>query len=65
MGSARHLAKMGIGAIPTDEGVRRFLQLFEGDPGDKQVIVTAPLGGLDTWPVEHRRGPRGCGSSTE
>ena len=58
-GSARHLAKMGIGAIPTDEGVRRFLQLFEGEPGEKQVIVTAPLGGLDTWPVEHRRGPGG------
>src|SRR5262245_33915848 len=28
MGSVHGLARMGIGAIPTAEGVRRFVQLF-------------------------------------
>ncbi|MFB2892460.1 SDR family NAD(P)-dependent oxidoreductase [Aerosakkonemataceae cyanobacterium BLCC-F50] len=49
MRSVKHLARMGIGAIPTHEGVDRFLNLFECDPGVKQVIVAARLGGLDTW----------------
>ena len=59
LGSVDHLGRMGIGAIPTGEGVRRFLQLFEGDPAAGQVVVTARLGGLDTWPVAHRSGPSG------
>ncbi|MGI2903112.1 SDR family NAD(P)-dependent oxidoreductase [Tolypothrix sp. VBCCA 56010] len=49
MGSVKNLAQMGIKAIPVEEGVRRFLQLFSGDPGAKQVVVAARLGGLDTW----------------
>jgi enediyne polyketide synthase len=49
MGSVKNLATMGIKAIPTEEGVRRFLQLFEYDPGALQVVVAARLGGLDTW----------------
>ncbi|GAX44303.1 beta ketoacyl-acyl carrier protein synthase [Tolypothrix sp. NIES-4075] len=49
MGSVKNLAQMGIRAIPSEEGVRRFLQLFECDPGAKQVVVAARLGGLDTW----------------
>ncbi|MCP4133525.1 MAG: SDR family NAD(P)-dependent oxidoreductase [bacterium] len=49
MGSTHSLAQMGIGAIPTEEGVARFLRLIENDPGTEQVIVTARLGGLDTW----------------
>ena len=49
MGSVENLERMGIGAIPNEEGVRRFLQLFECDPGAKQVIIAARLGGLDTW----------------
>jgi len=48
-GSAHHLAKMGIASIPTDDGVRRFLQLVEDDPGAPLVVVAARLGGLDTW----------------
>ena len=49
MGSVKHLDRMGIGAISTQEGVSRFLKLFESDPGVKQVIIAARLGGLDTW----------------
>ena len=49
MGSIKNLERMGIGAIPTSEGVSRFLKLFECDPGVKQVIIAARLGGLDTW----------------
>jgi acyl-CoA thioesterase FadM len=59
MGSVEHLGKLGIGAIPTAEGVRRFLELFERDPGQKQVVVTARLGGLDTWPIEPLPAPEG------
>ncbi len=49
LGSAQHLAKMGVAAIPTDEGVRRFLELVENDPGERQVVIAARLRGLDTW----------------
>lgn len=49
MDSIENLSRIGIGAIPTAEGVRRFLQLFECDPGEKQVVIAARLGGLDTW----------------
>ncbi|MBD2360419.1 SDR family NAD(P)-dependent oxidoreductase [Anabaena minutissima FACHB-250] len=49
MGSVKHLDRMGIGAISTQEGVSRFLKLFECDPGVQQVIIAARLGGLDTW----------------
>ena len=49
MGAVENLDKMGIGAIPTKEGVSRFLELIEGDPDVKQVIVTSRLGDLKTW----------------
>ena len=49
MGSVVLLRDRGIGAIPTDMGVDRFLRLFTHDPGHRQVMVTARLGGLDTW----------------
>jgi enediyne polyketide synthase len=49
MGSTVQLAKMGVAAIPTEEGVRRFLDLVAHDPGATQVVVTARIGGLDTW----------------
>ncbi len=49
MGSVDLLRDKGIDAIPTDEGVNRFLKIFTHDPGDSQVVVTARMGGLDTW----------------
>ncbi len=53
MGSVKNLEQMGISAIPTKEGVDRFLKLFEYDPDVKQVVIAARLGGLDTWkPVD-------------
>ncbi|MEO1300074.1 MAG: SDR family NAD(P)-dependent oxidoreductase, partial [Cyanobacteria bacterium J06636_16] len=52
MGSVRTLEKMGIQAIPTEEGVSRFLDLLESDPGKQQIVIAARLGGLDTWPSE-------------
>ena len=49
MGSVDLLRDKGIDAIPTDEGVNRFLALFTHDPGSRQVVVTARTAGLDTW----------------
>jgi enediyne polyketide synthase len=49
LGSVDFLARMGIAPIPVAEGVRRFLQLMNFDPGDSQVLIAARLGGLDTW----------------
>lgn len=59
MGSVHGLAKMGIGAIPPAEGAGRFVKLFTHDPGHSQVVVTARLGGLDTWPVATPPAPAG------
>ncbi|MCI5151325.1 MAG: SDR family NAD(P)-dependent oxidoreductase, partial [Candidatus Electrothrix sp. MAN1_4] len=49
MGSTTRLAKMGIDAIPVQEGVAHFLRLAAYDPGDNQVIVTARTAGLNTF----------------
>jgi acyl-CoA thioesterase FadM/NADP-dependent 3-hydroxy acid dehydrogenase YdfG len=49
LGSVEHLKQLGVDAIPTEEGVRRFVHLFLNDPGVHQVIVSARLSGLDTW----------------
>ena len=43
MGSTDYLASRGVAAIPAEEGVRRFVQLFEGDPGQAQVVITARI----------------------
>ncbi|HTU19273.1 MAG TPA: SDR family NAD(P)-dependent oxidoreductase [Gemmataceae bacterium] len=59
MGSVHNLSKMGIGAIPTAEGIERFVQLCLCDPGQKQVVVSARLAGLDTWPIEPLPAPSG------
>jgi hypothetical protein len=40
---------MGIDAIATDEGVKRFVTLFLKDPGTDRIIVSARLAGLDTF----------------
>jgi len=52
MGSVNVLNKQGISAIPTEEGVDRFVRLFFNDPGVHQVIVAARVSGLDTWKFE-------------
>ncbi len=49
LGSIDRLAEKGIGAIPVAEGVKRFKQLIENDPGTQQVIVAGRLAGIDTW----------------
>jgi enediyne polyketide synthase len=43
------LARMGVASIPVDEGVRRFVELLERDPGADRAVVTGRLRGLDTW----------------
>ncbi|MCP4627565.1 MAG: SDR family NAD(P)-dependent oxidoreductase, partial [bacterium] len=48
MGSVRALKKKGIDAIPTEEGVRRFVRLFRHNPGTHQVLVTARMTQMDT-----------------
>ena len=49
LGSVNRLSEKGIGAIPVQEGVKRFRQLVENDPGCQQVIVAARIAGIDTW----------------
>lgn len=49
LGSVERLAHKGIGAIPVEQGVKRFRQLVESDPGTQQVIVAARIAGIDTW----------------
>lgn len=51
LGVVEHLSNIGIGAIPTQEGTQRFAQLFKGNPGARQVIVSASLGELPTWRI--------------
>lgn len=51
LGSVATLARMGIGALSPAEGVGRFLDLFMQDPGVRQVVVTAHLDGISTWPA--------------
>ncbi len=55
MGSVNALKKMGIDAIPTEEGVKRFVRLFLKDPGVHQVMITARLGRFDLGQVPTRR----------
>lgn len=50
MGSVKQLGRWGVDAIPTEEGVKRFLQIFEHDPGNPQIVITSRLGRLGTWP---------------
>jgi len=52
LGSVERLKLMGVDAIPTEEGVRRFVHLFLNDPGVQHVIVSARLSGLDTWDLD-------------
>lgn len=49
LGSVENLAKIGISAIPKKEGIAYFNNLLVTDPGNLEVIVTARVGGLDTW----------------
>lgn len=59
LGSIEGLSTLGTDSIPLQEGVRRFLELFKMDPGDRQVIVTGRLGGIDTWRPEFPALPKG------
>ncbi len=52
LGSVDRLRKMGIEPIETRQGVDRFVRLCLSDPGCHQVIVTAQVGGLDTWKLD-------------
>jgi enediyne polyketide synthase len=49
LGSIERLGKLGIDAIPIEEGAARFVQLVTHDPGAREVIITGRLGGVDTW----------------
>ena len=57
MGSVENLRKMGIEAIPSREGVQRFVHLFLNDPGVHKVIIAGRLGSLDTWISETTPAP--------
>ncbi|MEH1785959.1 MAG: SDR family NAD(P)-dependent oxidoreductase [Nostoc sp.] len=59
MGTVHNLRRMGIKAIPKNEGVNRFVQLMQKDPGDAQVVIASSLGGVqtlgrgfDTWRIK-------------
>ena len=49
LGSIERLGKLGIDAIPVEEGVAHFVELVTHDPGAREVIVTGSLGSVDTW----------------
>jgi acyl transferase domain-containing protein len=49
LGSVQHLGKMGIDAIPLNEGVRHFMRWMQSAPPTREVIVTASSSGLATW----------------
>ncbi len=49
MGSVSHLEKQGIYAIPSHEGIKRFVHLFLNGPDAHQVIIAARMGKMDTW----------------
>ncbi len=49
LGSLDWLSQRGISPIPVAEGVKRFMQLVEGDSGNQQTIVVARIAGIDTW----------------
>ncbi len=51
MGSTKVLANMGIGAISPVLGVEQFLKWIENNTSDQQIVITAGLGGLDTWNI--------------
>ncbi len=57
LGSVEKLQKIGIEAIETRDGVERFVHLCLQDPGCHQVIVTARVGGLDTWNLDYPTPP--------
>jgi acyl transferase domain-containing protein/acyl-CoA thioesterase FadM/NAD(P)-dependent dehydrogenase (short-subunit alcohol dehydrogenase family)/acyl carrier protein len=48
MGSVQVLKRQGIDAIPTKEGVKRFIRLFLRNPGTHQVLVAARMTQMDT-----------------
>ena len=48
LGSVQALKRKGIDAIPTEEGVRRFVRLFLHNPGTHQVLITARMTQMDT-----------------
>ena len=49
LGSIKRLSKLGVDPIPVEEGVARFLELINHDPGVQEVILTGSLGSVDTW----------------
>ncbi len=57
MGSISMLKNRGIEAIPTHQGVDRFVNLFLNDPKSLEVVVSARMSGLDTWEMEPLEAP--------
>ena len=55
LGSVAALKNKGIDAIPTHEGVKRFVRLFLHNPGAHQVIVAARMAAFET--LEMRDSP--------
>ncbi len=49
MGSDKHLGKMGISAIPPEQGVAHFLHAVQRQCSASQMVIASRLGGLDTW----------------
>jgi enediyne polyketide synthase len=57
MGSTKTLASMGIGAIAPDKGIEEFMHWLENCTDDQQVVISARLGGLDTWKRRQVKSP--------
>jgi len=52
LGSVAALKTKGIDAIPTDEGVKRFVRLLLHNPGAHQVIVAARMAPVETLAMQ-------------
>ncbi len=55
LGSGKRFEKAGVGLIPKNEGVKRFLNLMANDPGTVQTMVVPRLWDVPGWNV--RRNP--------
>ena len=57
LGSGKKFSKTGVGLVPLEEGVQRFLNLFENDPGIQQVAIVPRLWQSISWEVRRNQLP--------
>jgi len=53
LGTKNYLENIGIHSIPKEKGVKKFMELIEKVPEQRQVIIAAKMSGLETWKTEN------------